>query len=78
MLTLVCAPCGKSVSLEGPDVRFGIDLLSAAAAAEWIGLYDHRYHCVVVFCCEDCMDAAISRRGYIMKNLGAGKRMEAA
>jgi hypothetical protein len=72
IFTLVCRPCGNSVTVDGPPIQIGIDLLSAADAVGWTGVFGGG-RCAV-FCSQECVDAALTKQGTLRRDLGRGKR----
>lgn len=63
IINLRCWSCGALCQMEGPEPTLGVELQHAAVSAGWIGVVDYGKRRVLVFCSDECHDAAITKDG---------------
>jgi hypothetical protein len=63
-VTLVCWTCGrkKAIETDGPP-QLAVQLVSWAIDVGWLGTIDMDHNRGLVFCSEDCRDAAKTKTG---------------
>jgi hypothetical protein len=62
--SLKCWSCGKTKPIEtaGPP-QFAHELVSWANQVGWTGVFDWNRHRTMVFCSDECVDAAKTKTG---------------
>lgn len=64
-LTLRCWCCGKEARVEGPIQSLGLNLLEEARKAGFLGVLDHHYKRLLVFCSDECLGMCKTKHGTI-------------
>lgn len=63
--TVKCWCCGKETGVEGPTPQLGVHLMEAAQAAGFLGVFDHYWGRMLVFCSEGCIKKCTTKKGTI-------------